>query len=356
MPEQSTPGGGAPPDAPEVLHVTEAFGAGVATAMGQYARSFPASRHRALVSVRPESVAPDTTSGFAELDALPSFRVLAREYSRRAGRPDVVHGHSSKAGALVRLAARPGSARIVYSPHALAHSDRRWHEPRYWGRFVESALTSRADAYGAVSAHEADQLHRLGIPRHRIFEVPHFVPVPAIHRPAEPDAIVAIGRVCPQKDPAFFAATAAGLRSDLTLSDRRLEFYWIGAGDPGLTRLLQDAGVQVTGWMDRSKVLRFLEERAALVVHGARYEGLPIALAEAMSVGVPVVGRRIPSLAKLNSVLFVDSAAEAVDTSRTLLRTGLLAELSLAVRDEVRRKFSRDNQREALNRLYGVTS
>jgi glycosyltransferase involved in cell wall biosynthesis len=194
----------------------------------------------------------------------------------------------------------------------------------------------------------------LGIPHSKIFCVPHFVPVPEERRRGMPDAIVAVGRICTQKNPAFFAEVASQLSSQSAGNPAPLRFYWIGAGDATLTRLLEASGVTVTGWLDREDLLKFVEERAAMLVHGAYYEGLPLALVEALSLGVPVVARRIPSLADLDSITLVGTAREAAATVLDLLQTKTLDVLAEAGRQEVRQKFSLLAQRSALTELYAL--
>lgn len=341
---------------PTVLHVTQAFGAGVATAMSQYAASLPELNHQALVSVRDEVVSSRITDPFAQVTVLDNLGQLSRRYRHRESTPEIIHCHSSWAGVLVRTARRPYGTRIVYSPHALAYSAKRWFEMRAWTRAVEWALRGRADAYGAVSSHEADQLKRLGIPSSKIFVVRHFIPVPEQLNPTMPDAVVAVGRICTQKNPAFFAEVAKRLTGGTGTGGNPLHFYWVGAGDVRFTRLLEESGVTVTGWMDRDALMRFLEERAIVLVHGAHYEaGAPLALLEAMSLGVPVVARHIPSIADLSSIPFVEDAREAATVMRDLLATGSFNQLAEACRQEVREKFNLSAQRSALAEMYGLS-
>lgn len=342
---------------PAVLHVTQAFGAGVATAMAQYAASLPELKHEALVSARDEVVSSQIMDPFAQVTILENLGELSRRYRRLESTSEVIHCHSSWAGVAVRTAKRPSGARIVYSPHALAYSAKRWYEVRSWTRAMEWALRGRADAYGAVSSHEADQLKRLGIPGSKITIVRHFLPVPEQVEPRTPDAVVTVGRVCTQKNPAFFAEAAKRLAGTVGPDGRPLRFFWIGAGDEKYTRLLQESGVTVTGWMDRDALMRFIKERAVVLVHGAHYEaGAPLALLEAMSVGVPVVARRIPSVADITSIPLVEDARQAATAVQELLATGGLDQLAEACRREVRERFSLAAQRSALAELYQLST
>jgi glycosyltransferase involved in cell wall biosynthesis len=93
------------------------------------------------------------------------------------------------------------------------------------------------------------------------------------------------GRISPQKRPGFFAQAAEALQG-------RADFVWIGDGDESLKRPLLEAGVEITGWRARSAAL---EELASLSIYvqTSAWEGMPIAVIEAMAAGLPVVATDI---------------------------------------------------------------
>lgn len=281
-----------------ILHVTEAFGGGVAAAIGDYVSAAPGLEHWLLLSHRPDfPVSLPKGVSPAGVFHLPDGyrarrRAIADVYKRL--RPDRVHAHSSLAGAYCRQLLTIPADEIVYTPHCYAFE--RQDTPSavraaYW--IAERLLTSRTGVVAACSPREAQLARRMGVSR--VIHVPNIVlpvadaPLSSGGRRQRPLA-VAIGRLCPQKDPAFFARAAAAGPS--------LDWVWIGDGDLDLRRMLEGAGVRVTGWLERPEISRLLSE-AGVYVHTAAWEGAPLALLEAVGAGLPVAARDIPALAAL---------------------------------------------------------
>ncbi|UUU21793.1 glycosyltransferase family 4 protein [Streptomyces sp. DSM 40750] len=281
-----------------ILHVTEAFGGGVAAAIGDYVSAAPDLEHWLLLSHRPDfPVSLPKGASPAGVFHLPDGyrarrRAIADVYDRL--RPDRVHVHSSLAGAYCRQLLTIPTDDIVYTPHCYAFE--RQDTPSlvraaYW--VAERLLSLRTGVVAACSPREAQLATRMGVSR--VVHVPHIAlpvsdaPLPSEGRRQRPLAVT-VGRLCPQKDPAFFARAAAAGPS--------LDWVWIGEGDRDLRRLLEGAGVRVTGWLERPEIHRLLSE-AAVYVHTAAWEGAPLALLEAVGAGLPVAARDIPALAAL---------------------------------------------------------
>ena len=103
---------------PLVLHVVEAYGAGVAAVVHDYIASVPEVRHVVLAYRRPGAQLNERCGAlFMEMPAGRAAQVRAVRLAIRTLQPDVIHAHSSYAGAYVRLAGPRSGARIVYSPH-----------------------------------------------------------------------------------------------------------------------------------------------------------------------------------------------------------------------------------------------
>jgi glycosyltransferase involved in cell wall biosynthesis len=280
---------------PLVLHVVEAYGGGVAAVLNDYVASLPDVDHVVLAYRRPGSQIGNGLHGHAELIDLPSGKlaqIRATQQAVRQLRPDVIHAHSSFAGGYVRAASRRHGARIVYSPHCYAFQRRDVPgivRAGYW--IMEAGLSFRTDVVAAVGEWEQVLAHRLRHPN-RVVLVPHHVHLPrdlVINGEADGGPVVAVGRIRPQKDPAFFAAAAR----DARLLGGNREWRWVGGGDRHLEQLLRESGVTVTGWQPRENVLRELAGAHAYV-HTAAWEGNPVTVLEAASVGLPIVARDIP--------------------------------------------------------------
>jgi glycosyltransferase involved in cell wall biosynthesis len=346
-PERSTP---------LVLHVVEAFGGGVAAVLTDYVVSLPELQHVVLAYRRPGVQIGNGLHGRAELIDLPDGKlaqIRAVQDAVQRLRPDVIHAHSSYAGGYVRLATRRHDARIVYSPHCYSFQRRDvpgMARAGFW--MAEAALSFRTDAVAAVGEWEKELAVRLP-KRSKVVLVPHRVQLPSdLPEPPETDdgPVVTAGRIVPQKDPSLFAEAARDAR--LLGGDR--EWRWVGGGDERLERLLRDSGVIVTGWCPRDAVLRELAGAHAYV-HTAAWEGNPVTVLEAASVGLPIVARDIPPVRHAGVERLATTPIE-------------LAQMVLELDDPVRRKSAIEeaaafvtrttarSQSGALRELYGLTA
>lgn len=278
-----------------ILHVTQCPVAGVPHAIERYARGTSDVHEHHLLAVPEVDVEKSAFDSFIPLPSgtLARIREVTRVVKRI--RPDVIHAHSSFAGGYARLA--PVTVPIVYQPHCFAFDDpgRTWVvRGAYWG--AEALLGVRSTLTVALTPHERALARSLGQGRHTV-EVPNVSNVEPLgtsvvrRHPGKALRVTMIGRIAPQKDPAFFAETARSLG----LKEGRspgIELVWIGGGDPQDEASLRDSGVTVTGWMDREGVARQLDE-ADLYLHSAAYEGFPLSVLDAASRNVPVVVRDI---------------------------------------------------------------
>jgi glycosyltransferase involved in cell wall biosynthesis len=287
-----------------VLHVTETFAAGTGVAVVGFARGSKGQGIEAFL------LAQDRGSGLLdEIQGDPPFvraRILGPGSLRlwrgigaavKEIRPDVLHLHSSLAGAVGRirlLASR--NPLVVYSPHCFAFERRdvsRWQ--RWAFRTAERLLAHRTDGFVCVSPHEAALARQLrnSVPVTYVvnaFSINGQVKNPqGLPRSDGTVRPVSLGRITPQKDPAMFAAVAVALRAT-----GAVEATWIGSGnDHAAGEALRAAAVHVTGWVPPHQVPELLA-RGSVYVHTATWEAsTPIALLEAMAVGLVVVVRRI---------------------------------------------------------------
>ena len=277
-----------------ILHISEAFGGGLRTAIANYVSATPQFDHTIYGRARPGWQTFDIPQGTPcefYSGGLPGFYASARRTVVRNDF-DIVHLHSSFAG-LLRVML-PRSTRIVYSPHCYAmeagHSALR--RRAYWA--AERLLARRPQLLLAVSPREIEIGKRLN-PAMLSHEVPNAAspaaaPLTGRADPTQRPTIAMVGRICDQKDPNFFADVAAAGRG-------RYHYLWIGDGESGRERL-ERAGVEITGWVSPSRARELLSS-AALYVHSAAWEGGPIATLEAADAGCPVLCRSIPSMTSL---------------------------------------------------------
>jgi glycosyltransferase involved in cell wall biosynthesis len=349
-----------PPTGLRVLHVVEALGSGIATALEDYLRSTPEHHHTVLGYRRPEAQTGDELARLAaRLLLLPEGRLAQIRAVRRWVRelePDVVHAHSTFAGVYVRLFSGCAGAPMVYTPHAYPFERRDVPmavRSLYW--LVEALLSLRGGCVAAVGPREAELAARLP-GRQVVVELPNVVrslrpslTPQVLDRPAGSGLrLVMLGRISPQKGPDFFGRAAQLSRA----SALPLRWIWVGGGEPADERKLREASVEVTGWLPRPQALGWLAG-ADVYVHTAAWEGLPVSVLEAAALDLPIVGRRIPALESLGVPLLCDSPEALVAAIAPLVDEGRRN----ALREHSRLLLARHQpaaQREALELAYSV--
>jgi glycosyltransferase involved in cell wall biosynthesis len=308
-----------------VLHVSEAYGGGIASAISDYVQRTPDLEHVLLVAHRRGKVSIG--------DQLPDLRCLRLRTSLagaiadirsivRMERIDIVHAHSSYAGLYARLALSPRQLPLVYSPHCFAFERTDIPPPMRLGlRGLERLLALRTTAFVAVGHRERDVIERISRKRPTI-TVPHLPPAvrPVPARTTGPLTVGAVGRLCSQKDPRYFAKVVAKLRA--RHPEVELRWRWIGGGDDRMAAELEKLGVEVTGWMPRSKVLEELAGLDLCLLTSA-WEGFPFSVIEASAHHVPVLARSIPALTQENFPNLAHSTTEMADTIARTARSAL---------------------------------
>ena len=221
-----------------------------------------------------------------------------RRYMREFGPFDVIHGHSSKGGALSRLAAIGSDVRVFYTPNALVTMDPRLSPlKRLFYQAVEWAISKATDRIIAVSPEEQRHGIRFGLSRSRVILIPSgfepvlFPPMGVVRRelclPEDCRVVGFIGRLVEQKAPDVLIeafATTANM-----LPQCRLVVVGSGPLERSLRVMADLLGIA-------NKVL-WLGERDGkcllpafdLLALPSRYEGLPLVTLEALSAGLPVV-------------------------------------------------------------------
>ncbi|MEW6584975.1 MAG: glycosyltransferase family 4 protein [Nitrospirota bacterium] len=292
----------------KLIHVTESFGAGTFTVLSQIVNGLDPREYDISIvySLRPETPSDfrDRFDSTVQLIHLPMvrkvnpamdvtslfrlWRILVEE------KPDVVHLHSSKAGVLGRIAARfSGVRRVFYSPHGFSFLRQDIDKKaRSFYRLFERTASRFGGTVIACSEGEFDVAKSLAP---RTVKINNAVDVDAIDRligspsPHKADGkrqttIGINGRITPQRAPALFG----GIAKDISRARPGLvRFLWIGGGEE--IDDLQDSPVEITGWLSREDALRKLAAEVDVYLHTSLWEGMPIAVLEAMTVGKPVV-------------------------------------------------------------------
>jgi glycosyltransferase involved in cell wall biosynthesis len=219
---------------------------------------------------------------------------------------DVVHTHSSKAGALGRLAAhRLEIGRIVHTFHGFPfHQFQSWPRrsayiqiERSVGRFTDVFLAvGPAVAAEAVTRRIAppERIRTIGVALAKALNPPGPLDRAEARRllgvPPGMQVVGTVGRLAFQKAPEDFVHALAGLR--------RSDVFGVWIGD-GPLRAKTERIAKKLGLADRMLFTGERNDVAALLpgidvfAMASRYEGLPCAIVEAMSAGLPVVATAV---------------------------------------------------------------
>jgi len=281
-----------------VLHVVECYDAGVGRAVNRWIALAPRHEHHLLWE---GLQSPAEVTGIASHRRMPAgLSGRTRSVGERvdAIAPDVIVAHSSWAGVYARVTRT--NAPVIYVPHAYKFEDPA--QPailRAAYRWAEGILARRTSVTVALTPREewlAHSLHRDAQTR----RVPNASTLrPTSEHPATgfdaDDTVAMIGRISAQKSPRYFLEVAGRVRAQRP----RTRFVWAGDGDQALRRELEDAGIEVTGWLDGDALRSFLS-RPFVYFHSAAYEGFPLSVLDAAAFEHPVVVRDIPPFEDLD--------------------------------------------------------
>ncbi len=250
------------------------------------------------------NLAVSNTPGPGDVAALLKLRRLVQEV-----RPDVIHAHSSKAGALARALVCVGvSQPVFYTPHAYYGLSGKGGVKSLVFNSVETVL-GRVGTTINLSAGERDfARHTLKIPQARLRLIANpvdclrFLPADAQKRqeiraalgvPAEAILLGSVGRLAFQKDPlTLYHAFAKACQSR-----PELWLYHLGDGE-----LSQECAALADQLGIRSRIIRqtYLSEPLSFyqaldgMILTSRYEGLSFAVLEALACDLPVILSQVP--------------------------------------------------------------
>ncbi len=164
--------------------------------------------------------------------------------------------------------------------------------------------------------------------------------------------VVGVGRLVPQKRPFVFLEMAKRLYK----AHPQARFVWVGDGElsdewqAAVARNGLSGVVSCTGW--KSDVRPYLAA-ADLLLHTAEFEGLPFAIIEAMSVGVPCaisrsVAVELPFLDARNAIVYDDPGR----LEHLIARPQALKEVGEAARVLMNERFSDHAMAASYEELY----
>jgi glycosyltransferase involved in cell wall biosynthesis len=299
-----------------------------------------------------------------DLTSLKQLRCAVKHFA-----PDLVHCHSSKAGALGRAAVvmQPKAPARVYSPHALAaHLGRKYLS-------IEKMLSRHTDRFIAVSESERKEIVGFSLAEEQSVSVvyptvdcEYFSPSPredARHflGLGPGPLIISIGRLTAQKNPASFIEIVQRVH------ERRpgTRAIWVGSGTgevdfPAMVKAACMEGIiRVADW--QHDVRKYIAA-ADVLLSPSKFESFGYVAAEALSMNRPVVasditGTRDIMRGALQEWLY--PAGQPERAADLVIRLMKFPEQAASVanlgRSEIKRRFSKEQMRDTLVEAYRRT-
>jgi glycosyltransferase involved in cell wall biosynthesis len=301
-------------------------------------------------------------SPIQDLRSVRHLRQVLRTY-----RPQIVHCHSSKAGALGRIAALGLSPRprVVYTPNALA--------ARLGLQYLvaERLLAPLTDRFVAISESERDEIVKYGLASngkvdvvYPCFDLAFYNPQDqaasraALGLPNEAPLMIGVGRLTDQKDPLMFVEIVRRVAAET----KSLKAIWLGDGplrevvESEVRRNGLEGVIELPGWQAD---MRPWFAAADLLLSTSKYESFGYMVAEALAMKCPVVATSITGTTdimngELERFLYPTSdAAAAVERILELLRNPTQAkEIGRLGCSSIEERFSSSRMAQALTTCY----
>lgn len=305
--------------------------------------------------------------GLNDLKTIKRIRKLIKYYQ-----PDIVYAHSSKAGAVVRIADIGLKNCCIYNPHGWAFNMRCASLKKMMYIFIEKMAALFCDRIICIS--EAEKQSALGrkiCKENKLQIIVNGVDIEAyensvhgvverkdLNIPANAFVVGMVGRVSRQKAPDIFVRMAKMIKEEIADS----HFIIVGNGEQEteIKQYADDNGflesLHIIGWVDEP--LNYVEifDIACLL---SRWEGFGLVLPEYMMVGKPIVATRVDAIPYIvedgKNGLLVESD-DAVGASEAVLRiyreNGLKEKLVTCGMQNVHIKFDARRVAEEHEKLF----
>lgn len=270
--------------------------------------------------------------------------------------PDIVHLHSSFAGAIGRLIIRRSRARIVYCAHCWAFDRPQQTVVTRLYALLERKLSRRADAIVNISPHEVPLLRRAGIPLGNakliVSGIKDVTSPPDIGSPPStgPMRLLFVGRLDSQKGVDLL------LRDYTLLKPGRATLNLVGAKIVDNRDLTIPPDVELMGWVPREALTAMFAEFDAVVMP-SRWEGMPLLAIEVLRSGRPLMCSdhgAFPYFIKngVNGALMNIGTPGFLDRALTVLENADRSAMNAAARATFETMFDEERMNRDLVALY----
>lgn len=243
----------------------------------------------------------------ADRQAISLIRKIIKQYN-----PDVVYGHSTKAGALLRLADMGIKNRVLYNPHGWSFNMRASTKMQNEYKWIEKVQVPFTDKIICISEAEKTSALREHICKEdKLVVINNGVDLDAIENaprinrndvgiPENGFIVGMVGRITEQKAPDIFIEAANLIKKRIP----NAFFVIVGdtiAGDNTEKDLVNSLigkyglkdNVLITGWVDNPTAYMRLFNVGLLL---SRWEGFGLVIPEFMACGVPIIATRVDAI------------------------------------------------------------
>jgi len=202
--------------------------------------------------------------------------------------PDVIHLHSSKAGVIGRWAKflTFKQAAVFYTPHGYAFlrldiSAKKRAFYKFVEKYTQKIFGGTTIACGDTELEVAETLGKAVLVRNGI----DFKTISKYHIPTTNKRLTfgIVGRITAQKNPVLF--------NEIALKFPQYQFLWIGDGE--LRAVLTAKNIEITGWFHTPEDVYNWINKTDVFLQTSLWEGLPLAVLEAMALKKPVVAKNV---------------------------------------------------------------
>lgn len=251
-----------------------------------------------------EQVKMDRAIGSNDLKAIGEVRRLIKRYN-----PDIVYAHSSKAGAIARVADIGLKNHCLYNPHGWAFNMRCSAKKKAMYTAIEKIAAPFCDKIICISdAEKQSALDKKICREDKLQAIFNGVDIEAyengihgtvkrkdLNIPEDAFVVGMVGRISPQKAPDIFIKMAKHVKDKVS----NAHFIIVGNGDQEaeIKKYAKDNdfldSLHITGWVDNPMSYVELFDVACLL---SRWEGFGLVLPEYMMARKPIVASRVDAI------------------------------------------------------------
>ena len=275
-----------------------------------------------------EQIEMNRAIGVSDLNSIKEVRRLIKKYN-----PDIVYAHSSKAGAIARVADIGLKNHCVYNPHGWAFNMRCSDKKRAMYTAIEKMAAPFCEKIICISdAEKQSALEKKICREDKLQVIFNGVDIEAYESgehgtvkrsslgiPEDAYVVGMVGRISPQKAPDVFVKMAKLVKDEIP----NAHFVIVGSGnqEAEIRKYAEENkfadSLHITGWVDDPMSYVELFDVACLL---SRWEGFGLALPEYMMAGKPIVASRVDAIPNIirnaqrtvNIVLTMCSAVTAI--------------------------------------------